>query len=179
MFRLRYETFSERLGWKVETHDGMERDGFDDMPAARYIIARSVGQTIDACWRLLPTTGPNMLRDVFPELLHGMPAPAAPDIWELSRFALASQRLQRNDEGHHPQLGFGGLSVALMRESTRFAQQHGIARYVTVTTTAIERMLKRQQVHIHRLGPPVHIGQVLTVACFIEIDEQTLSALGR
>ena len=58
-------------------------------------------------------------------------------------------------------------------------QPHGIARYVTVTTTAIERMLKKQRVHIHRVGPaPVRIGNVMTVACFIEVDDETLQAIG-
>jgi acyl homoserine lactone synthase len=65
-----------------------------------------------------------------------------------------------------------------MQESVRFARENGIARYVTVTTAAIERMLKRQGVNIHRLGPPIRIGAVLTVACFIEIDQITATALG-
>lgn len=40
-------------------------------------------------------------------------------------------------------------------------------------------MLKKQGVNVHRLGPPIRIEGVLTVACFIEIDLQTLTALGR
>jgi acyl homoserine lactone synthase len=119
-----------------------------------------------------------MLRDVFPCLLHGRPAPAAADAWELSRFAIATDRLSAADDAGNHQIGFGQLSVALMQESVRFAWENGIARYVTVTTTAIERMLKRQGVNIHRLGPPMRIGQVMTVACFIEIDDVTAKALG-
>jgi acyl homoserine lactone synthase len=180
MFRLRYEVFHERLGWQVQTTaDGMEIDQYDALPSASYIVARSPDARVDACWRILPTLGPNMLRDVFPELLHGQAAPAAADIWELSRFALATQRLASSEDAGNPQIGFGELSVALMAESTRFAQAHGIARFVTVTTAAIERLLKKQGVNVHRLGPPVRIGGVLTLACFIEIDDITLRALGR
>lgn len=179
IFRLRYETFHERLGWKVETRDGMEQDCFDELPTAHYIVARSArNSSIDACWRLLPTTGPNMLRDVFPELLHGLPAPMAPNIWELSRFAVASHRLDRSMAHQSPQLHFGELTIALMVESVRFAMKRGIDRYVTVTTTAIERMLKQQGLNVHRLGAPVRIGDVLTVACFIEINHRTSQALG-
>jgi acyl homoserine lactone synthase len=180
MFRLRYEVFHERLGWEVRcTDDGKEIDDYDALPGAQYIIARTPEQRVDACWRILPTLGPNMLRDVFPELLHGQPAPAAADVWELSRFALATGRLAAGEDAGNPQIGFGDLSVALMAESTRFAQAHGIARFVTVTTAAIERMLRKQGVNVYRLGPPVRIGGVLTVACFIEIDDTTLRALGR
>lgn len=180
MFRLRAEVFSQRLGWDVQlTDDGLEIDPFDQVDTARYIIARDPLGRVDACWRLLPTLGPNMLRDVFPELLHGQPAPAAADVWELSRFAVAADRVGASDSAGTHQIGFGELSVALMAQSTRFAQAHGIARYVTVTTAAIERMLRKQGVNVHRLGPPLRIGQVLTVACFIEIDDITLRALGR
>lgn len=180
MHRLRYQTFHDRLGWDVKvTEDGQEIDEFDEVPQAHYIIARAPDQQVDACWRLLPTLGPNMLRDIFPQLLHGQPAPAAGDVWELSRFAVASDRLAADECGGTFQIGFGELSVALMAESTRFAQANGIARYVTVTTAAIERMLRKQGVNVHRLGPPIRIGQVLTVACFIEIDDITLKALGR
>lgn len=179
MFRLRYETFRVRLGWDVKTtEDGLEIDEFDQIPCARYIVARASDAEVDACWRLLPTLGPNMLRDTFPELLHGLPAPAAGDIWELSRFAVAAPRVDAADSAVNHQIGFGHLSVALMVEAARFARENGIARYVTVTTAAIERMLSRQGLHIHRLGPPMRIGHVTTVACFIEVDDITLRAIG-
>lgn len=171
MFRLRYETFHTRLGWDVQTHDGMERDDFDS-PSTVYILGQSPDTGVDACWRLLPTLGRYMLKDVFPELLHGQPAPEAQDVWELSRFAIATERVPPSADG------FGPLSVSLMAESARFALSRGIQRYVTVTTTAIERLLKRQGLHIHRFGPPLRIGVAYAVACVIEVDEITLSAVG-
>jgi acyl homoserine lactone synthase len=178
MFRLRCQTFRDRLGWDVKvTEDGLEIDEYDRLDRVRYIIARAPDTKIDACWRLLPTLGPNMLRDIFPQLMHGQPVPAAADTWELSRFAVASDRMASQEGEDNHQIGFGELSVAMMRESTHFACEQGISRYVTVTTTAIERLLKRQGLNIHRVGPPIRIGMVMTVACFIEIDEITLAAL--
>jgi len=38
--------------------------------------------------------------------------------------------------------------------------------------------MKRQGLHIHRIGPPIRIGVVMTVACIIEVDEITLNAVG-
>lgn len=171
MFRLRYDTFHTRLGWDVKTENGIERDHFDSETTV-YVIGKSDEHCIDACWRLLPTTGPYMLRDTFPELLHGQTAPQALDCWELSRFAVATGRVQSSTEG------FGTLSVALMAESARFALQRGIKRFVTVTTTSIERLMKRQGLHIHRIGPPMQIGVAMSVACIIEVDEISLSAVG-
>ena len=70
MFRNRAVTFSERLGWDVTVKDGYERDEFDD---ANPLYLVSVDPNTNEYWgslRLLPTTGPNMLRDVFSCLLQ-------------------------------------------------------------------------------------------------------------
>lgn len=171
MFRLRWATFKERLDWQVEGMQGEERDEFDHSDTV-YILVKSEANDVLGCWRLLPTRGPYMLRDTFPELLHGLPAPCHDQVWELSRFAIALGASGAQTSS------FGPLSVALMAESVRYAREHNIVRYVTVTSAPVERLLKRQGVNICRLGPPIRIGQVLTVACAIEIDEVTARALG-
>ena len=84
MFRNRAETFSDRLGWEVVVKDGYERDVFD---TANPLYLVSVDPDTEEYWgslRLLPTTGPNMLRDVFPQLLDGEYIESA-TIWESSR----------------------------------------------------------------------------------------------
>lgn len=172
MHRLRYEIFSQKLGWEVNVVDEMERDEFDDVPEVAYMVARSPMGSIDACWRLLPTLGPNMLRDTFPQLLYGQPAPAAADCWELSRFAVATDRAGTSNAS------VGPVSKALMAESVAFARSRGIVRYATVTTPVMERMLKHAGITINRLGPPMRIGIAAAVACIIEIDERTQRAVG-
>lgn len=172
MFRLRYEVFQEKLGWDVRSVDGMERDQFDDIGDVVYIMGLGAAGGVDACWRLLPTIGPYMLKDTFPELLHGQPAPHGDHIWELSRFAVATARTATDNAA------FGPISMALMLESARFAIEHGISRYVTVTTPPMERMLRQQGLHVHRMGPSLRIGVATAVALVIEVDQQTLSAVG-
>ncbi|MCU0762139.1 MAG: GNAT family N-acetyltransferase [Hydrogenophaga sp.] len=172
MFKLRYSVFHERLGWDVQTVDGLERDAFDDLPQVSYVLAKDPDGAIDACWRLLPTTGPYMLKDIFPELLHGQVAPARPDCWELSRFAVATDRVGTSNAT------FGPMSMALMRQSAEFALAHDIVRYVTVTTPVMERMLRQQGLHIHRVGPSLRIGVASAVAVVIEVDDITLAAIG-
>jgi N-acyl-L-homoserine lactone synthetase len=91
MFRNRAETFSDRLGWKEVVKDGYERDLFDD---ANPLYLVSVDPDTEEYWgslRLLPTTGPNMLRDVFPHLLDGEYIESA-TIWESSRICTAAAR---------------------------------------------------------------------------------------
>lgn len=171
MFKLRYTVFHDRLGWDVQTEDGLERDEFDDLPEVSYVLAKHADGAVDACWRLLPTTGPYMLRDTFPELLHGQEAPQSDDCWELSRFAVATDRVGTSNAT------FGPMSMALMRQSAEFALENNITRYVTVTTPVMERMLRQQGLHIHRMGPSIRIGVASAVAIVIEVDDITLAAI--
>jgi acyl homoserine lactone synthase len=58
----------------------------------------------------------------------------------------------------------------------RYGHEAGLTRYVTVTTTAIERMLRRAGVVTRRLGEPRKIGIETAVALYVEI-EPTCQAL--
>jgi acyl homoserine lactone synthase len=148
----------------------MEHDEFDRADPI-YMLAKGDEDEVLGCWRLLPTTGPNMLRDTFPQLLHGQPAPQQSDVWELSRFAVTAPKHQSTG------FGFSEIPVKMMQAVVRFAQHNGIKRYVTVTTVAVERLLRHLGVNISRIGAPIKIGRVSTVACSIEIDAITEFAL--
>lgn len=170
MYRLRHDVFHDRLGWEVTTDNGMEHDEFDHADPV-YVLAKGDEDEVLGCWRLLPTTGPNMLRDTFPQLLHGQPAPQQPDVWELSRFAVMVPKHESSG------FGFSEIPVKMMQSIVLFARHNGIKRYVTVTTVAVERLIRKQGINVSRLGAPIKIGRVLTVACSIEMDEITDFAL--
>jgi acyl homoserine lactone synthase len=153
-FMFRRDVFIGRLRWDLPSTDDLEIDQFDG-DHAHYIIATQAGQCV-ACWRLLQTTGSYMLRDTFPQLLLTGNAPSNPDIWELSRFAVAT-------EGRGA-FGFGAETRAMFREAHKFAVQRGVSRYVTVTTIAIERLLRHAKVECVRLGEPKRIGDGMAVA---------------
>ena len=84
MFRFRHRVFHERLGWEVESRNGLEMDRFDALDPV-YMVSENIRKEIDGSWRLLPTTGPYMLKDTFPQLLRGEAAPRDPAVWEISR----------------------------------------------------------------------------------------------
>ena len=170
MYRLRHDVFHDRLGWEVTTDNGMEHDEFDHADPV-YVLAKGDEDEVLGCWRLLPTTGPNMLRDTFPQLLHGQPAPQQSDVWELSRFAVMVPRHESSG------FGFSEIPVKMMQSIVLFARHNGIKRYVTVTTVAVERLIRKQGINVSRLGAPLKIGRVLTVACSIEMDAITDFAL--
>ncbi|MBN3757604.1 GNAT family N-acetyltransferase [Paraburkholderia sp. Tr-20389] len=161
MYRLRARVFRDRMGWDVPTIAGMEIDGYDAL-GPYYMLIQDGDRQVRGCWRLMPTEGPNMLKDTFPQLLDGQEAPLGRHIWELSRFAIETDGTQT--------FGFADLTMHAIHELVTFADRMGITRYVTVTTTAIERMLRRAGIEVTRLGPPVKIGVERTIALDITVD---------
>lgn len=169
MYRLRARVFHGRLGWDIPTIAGMEIDGYDAL-GPHYMLIQDSDRRVRGCWRLMPTEGPNMLKDTFPQLLHGVEAPVGRTIWELSRFAIETDR-----DGQS--FGFADLTMTAIREIILHAERTGLTRYVTVTTTAIERMLRKTGMHVDRIAPPLQIGVERAVALNVWINEKTHTAL--
>lgn len=87
MFRMRAAVFADRLGWDVTVVDGKEVDRFDDEDPLYLLCVDELTHDLKGAVRLLPTTGPNMLRDVFSVLVPDGSV-ESPLIWESSRFAI-------------------------------------------------------------------------------------------
>jgi N-acyl-L-homoserine lactone synthetase len=165
----RQKIFIERLGWPLPSEHGMERDQFD-RPDTLYVIARESNGAICGCARLLPTTEPYLLSEVFPELLGGRSPPHAREVWELSRFAAITA-----DPGSMLNATIG--SRRLLAAAMRSAIAHGAKRLITVSPLGVERLLHRMGVHAHRAAPPLQVEGKIIFACWIEINTQTISAL--
>ena len=82
MHEIRKRTFHDRLGWQVKTLRSWEIDEFDALNPL-YLISIGPNDVINGSLRLLPTTGPNMLADVFPELLPDNLRIESATIWEI------------------------------------------------------------------------------------------------
>lgn len=169
--RYRHKIFIERLQWSLPVSGGVERDQFDG-PDTLYVVAQDQNAEICGCARLLPTTAPYLLSEVFPELMGGAPIPCSSDTWELSRFAAASLIPEAEVDAARN-------TRELLAAAVKAAIAQGARRLVTVSPLGIERLLHRMGVHAHRAGPPARSsdGQLI-FACWIELDFQTLDALG-
>ena len=161
MHTLRAKVFRDRLGWEVPIMSGMEIDGYDALDPLYMMIREPGGGILRGCWRILPTQGPYMLKDSFAQLLHGQAAPEDAGIWELSRFAI--------ETGGNPCFGFSDITMESIGEIISYGHHAGLDQYVTVTTTAIERLLRRSGVLTRRFGEPVQIGIERAVALYIDI----------
>jgi acyl homoserine lactone synthase len=171
MFRNRAQTFSDRLGWEVVVKDGYERDRFDD---ANPLYLVSIDPNTEEYWgslRLLPTTGPNMLRDVFPQLLDGDYVESA-TIWESSRICANTSPGQpdRNKSGVNYVLselilGIGEVAVAA-----------GLTQIVSVFDARIYRVLRAAGCNPQIIGTPQRVGDAMSYAGLFDTGEGPLRA---
>lgn len=169
MHKIRYRVFKERLDWQVCVRDGLEIDQFDEAGPV-YLLRRNGQGRIDGCVRLLPSQGPNMLRDVFSVLCDGKPVPAGARIWESSRFCLETAP---DSEKSARALALGTYELFLgMIES---GLTHGLTHIVTVTDARMERILARAGWPLDRLGEPRQIGVTKAVAGFLEVSWDALA----
>lgn len=95
MFRLRARIFHDRLRWDVQVRDGRERDKYDDEAPVYIIYTDDYAREVKGSLRLLPTTGPTLLADVFADTLPDAVHLSAPTIWECTRFCLSDRILER------------------------------------------------------------------------------------
>jgi len=173
MFRNRAEVFSERLGWEVTVKDGYERDTFDDANPL-YLIA--VDPHTNEYWgslRLLPTTGPNMLRDVFPFLLSEGEYIESATIWETSRICAVSAEGQ-------PERSQNGVSLALgelLAGIGEVAIIAGLTQIVAVFDARIYRILKAAGCDPQIIGRPRRIGGTMSYAGLFDTGEGPLQAI--
>jgi N-acyl-L-homoserine lactone synthetase len=95
MFRLRARVFRDRLRWDVQVADEKERDKYDDEGPVYIIYADDESLKVKGSLRLLPTTGPTVLADIFSDTLPDAVHLSAPTIWECTRFCLEDGILSR------------------------------------------------------------------------------------
>jgi N-acyl-L-homoserine lactone synthetase len=157
----RHRVFVQRLGWDLPeaTEDG-EWDRFDRTDTVHVISLDGKGR-LTGCARLLPTTRPYLLSEVFPQLLDGGPAPHCVEVWELSRFAACDLG---NAAGAEHSLG-SEQALALLRASMRTAYRYGARGLVSVSPIAIQRILRHGRFEFSRLGQTHHIGGHSLFAC--------------
>lgn len=165
MHQLRRTVFKERLGWDVTVVNGLELDQFD-LPEAHYLVHYGPDDRVNACTRLLPTTGPYLLADVFPSLIEGTP-PSTPDVWESTRFCA--------DQGTAP----ANIAAILMTGMLEFGLFKGLRAYVSVSDIRMEPIMRRAGWNPRRLGGTIETGTETAAAEWLEVSHAFLARVRR
>lgn len=171
MHEIRKRTFYDRLHWQVKTLRSWEIDEFDALNPL-YLLSLGDDDAVRGSLRLLPTTGPNMLADVFPELLpNGLHIESA-TIWESSRFSVdqeaASERSENLLNRTTGELLIGIVEVGMLA---------GLTEVVSVYDAMFARILKRANCAAELIGKPARIGDIMGYAALFEISDRMLQNL--
>jgi acyl homoserine lactone synthase len=158
MFALRARVFRDRLKWDVKVEDGRERDKYDDEGPVYIIYADDAGQRVKGSLRLLPTTGPTVLGDIFADTLPDAIGLSAPTIWECTRFCVEESASPRR---HRDELISSGILIAALGE---VAVKAGIEAILGNFDSTMLRLYRRIGCEVevlgstHRYGEPVYLG---------------------
>ena len=148
MFRLRKRVFHDELKWDVRVNMGMERDGYDDLSPVYLMWVSDDAETLYGCMRLMPTTGPTLLYDVFRRTFPEAAGLISPGIWEATRTCIDAPRVARDFPGTDQARGFGLLCLA----AAECAVQHGIHTVLSNYEPQMKRIYMRSGARISELG---------------------------
>jgi acyl homoserine lactone synthase len=172
--RYRHRVFVRELGWELPDCGARaeeERDQFDAADTL-YVIARHAEHGVCGCARLLPTTRPYLLSEVFSELAGAEGPPCSRTVWELSRFAARSHACGAKTGLDDARAVFAHALLA--------AQRQGAEQVVGVMSPAIERVCRMIGAHPTLLGAGRRMAGGRVLACRVELrNEQALLELAR
>src|ERR1700738_705716 len=169
MHRIRKAVFKDRLGWDVTVSGDFEVDGYDALGPS-YLLSIDRDGILNGCVRLLPTTGPNMLRDIFPSFVTKAAVPRGERVWEASRFAVT-----RNTSA--AEAGLSQTTYDLLIGVLEFGLSKGISTIACVVDVRMERILRRAGWELERLGPVHRIGNTTAMAGQLNVSAQILREL--
>lgn len=166
MHRLHAWVFAGRLGWQVKIEQGRERNEYDALDPT-YILALTERGDVAGCARLLPTAGPTMLSQTFPQLLAGGRLRGKPTTIERSRFCVATRGEGRGDRFLHE------ATLTMFAEIIEWSMSNGFDEVATATDLWIERA----GWPMTRLGGVERIGDTMSIAGNLPADQASFDRI--
>lgn len=169
VYLFRHKLFVERLKWEdCRRDDGREIDQFDG-PGCIHLV-RMVGGEVTAYSRLLPTTRPHLLSDVYPQLAQVGPPPRGPDVYEWTRCGTLPSRRE----------GRAGIidpaTAEIFTAAAEVAEARGMEGLLAQTHPILVNRLMSCGWDVEPLGLPTKFHGHSIVAVYARLDAETVDA---
>jgi acyl-homoserine lactone synthase len=163
-FKLRHQIYVVERKWmELERPDKREIDQFDTEATVYLLALDGKNRTIVSGMRLVPTSSPTLLSELFPQLAMNGPV-CRPDVFELSRiFVVPSRR------GEH---GGPRIEAAIQAAAMEYGLSIGLSAFTIVLETWWLPRLLDQGWHARPLGLPIDINGLSTVAVMVEVNDE-------
>lgn len=166
MFRLRYDIYVRRRGWKaLESADGRDIDQFDT-DATVYLLAIDDTGSVCGGLRLNPTTGPHLIRDIFPQTVSGE-IPVGEKIYEFTRWFVVKERVSPEENRRVA----GALAVAMLE----YGKSIGLTHISTCCDTFFWKTMQEVRWDVRRLGPIIRYPEGKCISVLFEISDRMIS----
>jgi len=173
VYQLRARVFSDRLGWGVEVQDGREIDLYDSLNPVFLVCLDDDGDVV-GCVRLLQTTGPHMLTDIFSELLDDEPPIRSAQVWEATRFCIDTEKLA----GGHKKNSISRYTSELMLGVFEYAQSAGILDIVGVIDPVMNRIMQRSgNAPYDYMGSTKSMGVVNAMVALMDCSDERIASI--
>jgi acyl homoserine lactone synthase len=173
MHRLRKIVFHDTLKWDVPIKRNMERDYYDDCRPVYLIWCSTDQKTLFGSMRLLPTTGPTLLYDVFGRTIPEAAELSAPGIWEATRCCVNAAALAE----HHPEIDQGRAFGFLCLAVTEVARAHAIHTLIFNYEPQMRRIYARAGAEIQELGRADGYGRRPVCCGAFEVSESVIQGM--
>ncbi|MEM9223680.1 MAG: acyl-homoserine-lactone synthase [Pseudomonadota bacterium] len=158
MFRLRSKVFRDELQW-VDTQGDRESDVYDTLNPVYVMHTDALGIELYACGRLMPTSGPTLLGDVFGDTVPDVDF-ASPTVWEITRLCIDDDLIRARGLDAERMTILRSLHVAALE----FGLSAGVDTFLANFDPLRLRMWRRMKVHFDVIGTcddfstRVHLG---------------------
>ncbi len=170
MFRLRKRVFSDQLKWDVHVRGEYERDEYDALKPAYLVWTDPTRTRLYASIRLMPTTGPTLLFDVFRNTFPNEANLSAPGIWEGTRACVDGDMIGVD----HPDVDAARAFSLLVLATSECALAHGIHTIVSNYEPQIKRIYRRAGAHFEEAGRADDYGRYPVCCGTLEISGSSI-----
>lgn len=168
MFRLRYEVFVEERGWKLPCEGPLEIDQFDVDEAIYFLYfvdEDSEDSEVAATFRMLPTTGPHLMSEVFPHLCYEQVL-VGEGVYEGTRAAVRRK---------HRRAGI--VWQSMMAGIYEYCLLCGIDRLTGIFDMPVFLDRIRHGVDFRPLGPPTEVDGEMCIALYRPISIESVQVI--
>jgi acyl-homoserine lactone synthase len=166
--RKRFDFFVREKKWRPPSADGLETDQFDT-DAATYLLGIEDGQVVTSA-RLIPTSEPHLVSEIFPHMCERFGVPRRPDWAEWTRTFVVPQKRS---------FGRRGTLTELCCAVMEYALEEGV--------TAVGGTQELYFMQHHRalgwkanpMGLARKVNQEWYIVAYVDVDEEALERVRR
>ncbi len=167
MFRIRHDIYVGRRGWiALERPDGRDIDQFDTDNTVYLLGLDDLGNVV-AGLRLNPTTGPHLIRDVFPHTVTEGPIPVGENIYEFTRWFVVKDRVSPEASRRVA----GELLVAMLE----FGKRKGLTHISLCCDSFFWKTMQATHWDVRRLGPITRYPEGKCIAVLFDVSDRMIA----